>query len=90
VLDLQDLWRAQQMTVLFVTHSIAEAVFLSDRIVVMSPRPGRIAREIQVDLPRPRTLASREDSAFQAISREITELFLAQGVLREHAAGLAQ
>jgi NitT/TauT family transport system ATP-binding protein len=90
VLDLQDLWRAQQMTVLFVTHSITEAVFLSDRIVVMTPRPGRIAREIMVDLPRPRTLALRDSAAFQAISREITDLFLAQGVLREQAAGLSQ
>ncbi len=90
VLDLQQLWMRQQMTVLFITHSIAEAVFLSDRVVVMSPRPGRIDRVIQIDLPRPRTLAMRDTPEFAAYSRQIMELFLARGVLNEHAGGLAK
>jgi NitT/TauT family transport system ATP-binding protein len=90
VLDLQLLWMRQQMTVLFITHSIAEAVFLSDRVVVMSPRPGRIDRVIQIDLPRPRTLAMRDTPEFAAYSRQIMELFLARGVLNEHAGGLAK
>jgi NitT/TauT family transport system ATP-binding protein len=90
VLDLQELWQTERMTVLFVTHSIAEAVFLSDRIIVMTPRPGRIAREIVVDLPRPRTLAMRDSAVFHAVSREITDFFLEQGVLRERAAGLSR
>ena len=58
------------VTVLFVTHSIREAVLLSDKVVVMTPRPGRITRVIDVDLPRPRRLATRDDDAFQALVRE--------------------
>jgi NitT/TauT family transport system ATP-binding protein len=72
------------MTVLFITHSVAEAVFLSDRIVLMTPRPGRIDCIIDVDLPRPRTLAMRESPAFASHSRRILDRLLAGGVLREH------
>jgi NitT/TauT family transport system ATP-binding protein len=82
-LDLQKLWNDRQMTVLFVTHSLAEAVFLSDRVVVMTPRPGRIDRVIDIDLPRPRTLGVRDTPQFSAYSRQIRDLFLASGVLRE-------
>ncbi len=89
VLDLQHLWMRQCMTVLFITHSVAEAVFLSDRVVVMSPRPGRIDRIIDIDLPRPRTLAMRETPEFAAYSRQIMELFLARGILNERSGGLA-
>ncbi len=85
VLDLQALWNARRMSVLFITHSIAEAVFLSDRVIVMTPRPGRIDRIIEIDLPRPRTLAMRESAEFAALSRQILDLFLARGVLRERA-----
>ena len=81
VLDLQALVSARRMTVLFITHSIAEAVFLSDRVIVMTPRPGRIDRIIDIDLPRPRTLAMRETPEFAEYSRQILELFLARGVL---------
>jgi NitT/TauT family transport system ATP-binding protein len=84
VLDLQALVSERQMTVLFITHSIAEAVFLSDRVVVMTPRPGCIDRIINIDLPRPRTLAMRETPKFADYSRQILDLFLARGVLREH------
>ena len=83
VLDLQALWMERQMTVLFITHSVAEAVFLSDRVIVMTPRPGRIDRIIEIDLPRPRTLAMRETPEFAEYSRQILDLFLARGVLRE-------
>ena len=83
-LDLQKLWSDRQMTVLFVTHSIAEAVFLSDRVVVMTPRPGRVDSVIDIDLPRPRALAVRDTPGFAAYSRRIRDLFLASGVLREH------
>ncbi len=84
VLDLQRLWNETRMTVLFITHSVAEAVFLSDRVIVMTPRPGKIDRVIDIDLPRPRTLAMRETQRFADYNREILGLFLARGVLREH------
>jgi NitT/TauT family transport system ATP-binding protein len=83
VLDLQRLWNDTRMTVLFITHSVAEAIFLSDRIVVMTPRPGRIDRVIDINLPRPRTLAMRETPEFNSYNRQILDLLLASGVLRE-------
>jgi len=67
----RDLAREQRKTVLFVTHSIGEAVFLSDRVVVMSPRPGRIAADLQIDLPRPRTVELRASEAFGRLSLDI-------------------
>ena len=84
VLDLLQIWDERRMTVLFITHSVPEAVFLSDRVIVMTPRPGRIDRVIDIDLPRPRKLSMREMPAFARYSREILDLFLARGVLREH------
>ena len=84
VLDLQDICSKRSISILFVTHSIAEAVFLSDRVIVMTPRPGKVDKIIDIDLPRPRTLAMRESPEFAAYSREILEIFLARGVLREH------
>ena len=83
VLDLLQIWNERRMTVLFITHSVAEAVFLSDQVIVMTPRPGRIDRVIDIDLPRPRTLAMRESHEFNAYNRQILDLFLARGVLRE-------
>jgi NitT/TauT family transport system ATP-binding protein len=83
VLDLQRLWNETRMTVLFITHSVAEAVFLSDRVIVMTPRPGRIDQVIDIDLPRPRTLAMRESPEFNRYNRQILDLLLARGVLRE-------
>lgn len=82
-LELLRLCSDNEMTVMFITHSIIEAVFLSDRVVVMSPRPGRIERIIDIDLPRPRRLAVREDAKFIAYTRELTEIFKNLGVLRE-------
>jgi NitT/TauT family transport system ATP-binding protein len=79
--DLEALWLASRKTVLFITHSIDEAVLLSDRVVVMSPRPGRVDRILEVDMPRPRGLAARRAPRFAALAEEITEIFLARGVL---------
>jgi NitT/TauT family transport system ATP-binding protein len=69
-----DLGREQRKTVLFVTHSIGEAVFLSDRVVVMSARPGRIAADLKIDLPRPRTVELRASESFGRQSLEIFRL----------------
>ncbi|KPV50629.1 sulfonate ABC transporter ATP-binding protein, partial [Kouleothrix aurantiaca] len=60
-------------TVIFVTHSIPEAVFLSDRVVVMSPRPGRIEHVVTVDLPRPRDIVTRESPRFFELVTEVRE-----------------
>jgi NitT/TauT family transport system ATP-binding protein len=71
--ELLDIWQASASTVVFVTHSIAEAVFLSTRVVVMSARPGRISKLIPIDLPQPRTGATREDSRFFELATEVRE-----------------
>jgi NitT/TauT family transport system ATP-binding protein len=80
-LDLQRLWMADRKTVILVTHSIEEAVFLSDRVVVMTQRPGRIAREIKVDFPRPRRTDIRGTPEFAHLAAEIRELFTQLGVV---------
>ncbi len=71
--EVQRIWQQTGTTVVFVTHSIPEAVFLSSRVVVMSPRPGRIVRVIDVDLPRPRTDDTRETERYFALITEVRE-----------------
>lgn len=72
-LELLDLCRRQPKTVVFVTHSISEAVLLADRVVVMSGRPGRIIDDIPVSLPRPREFAMESEHAFQQCAQRIRE-----------------
>ncbi len=72
-MELMSIWNRTQTTVIFVTHSIPEAVFLSSRIVVMSPRPGRVAEIIEVDLPQPRDFETREMPEFFALLTRVRE-----------------
>jgi len=75
MVELQRIWMAAGKSVMFITHSIPEAVFLSDRIVVLSERPGRTIREVEVDLPRPRTLATMAEKSFAEHCNELRALF---------------
>jgi len=72
-IELLQIWARLQNTVVFVTHSISEAVFLSTRVVVMSPRPGRIAGIVEIDLPQPRTAETREHPRFFELVTEVRE-----------------
>ncbi len=78
--ELERIVAGSGRSALFVTHNISEAVFLSDRVVVMTRRPGRIAGVVDVDLPRPRDLESITTPAFQALVREVRDL-LAEGAV---------
>ncbi len=80
-IDLEALWLRTGKTVLFVTHSIDEAVLLADRVVVMSPRPGRIEQMIDVDLPRRRGIEARRMAAFVELAQQVTQIFLSRGIL---------
>jgi NitT/TauT family transport system ATP-binding protein len=82
-LDLEALWMETGKTVLFITHSVDEAVLLADRVVVMSARPGKVEREIPIGLARPRGLAARREPEFIAATEAITEIFLARGILHQ-------
>ena len=81
-LDLQRIWYENKKTVLFVTHSIPEAVFLGDRVFVMAPSPTKIRESIEIGLPRPRHLEVRETPEFAAYIHRITQLFYQMGILR--------
>jgi NitT/TauT family transport system ATP-binding protein len=74
-IELLRIWEETRQTVFLVTHSITEAVFLSDRVVVMSPRPGRIIEDVRIDLPRPRAVKeTRADPRFSAYVNQLSEL----------------
>jgi NitT/TauT family transport system ATP-binding protein len=76
--ELLRIWEGYRKTVVFVTHSIPEAVLLADRVVVMTPRPGRVAEVLAVELPRPRTTEMTFSPAFQACSERIRALIFQQ------------
>ena len=80
--ELTRIWQMARRTVLFVTHSIAEAIFLSDRVVVMSPSPGRVRQVVPIDLPRPRPLAVQGTPEFAAYVTQLRSIFAELGVAR--------
>jgi NitT/TauT family transport system ATP-binding protein len=90
-LELLSIWDKAGSTVVFVTHSISEAVFLSNRVVVMSPRPGRIAGIVEIDLPYPRTVETREEPRYFELVTSVRELLRSRGehLLPEEEANLA-
>jgi len=77
--ELLQIWAETGSTVIFVTHSISEAVYLSTRVVVMSARPGRITTVIPIDLPQPRTFETREDPRFFELVTQVREALHAGG-----------
>jgi NitT/TauT family transport system ATP-binding protein len=81
--ELQRIWYNRQKTVVFITHSIAEAVFLSDRVAVMSNNPGRVIELIDVELPRPRRLSIRETPEFSRHVAKIRDIFMSLGILKD-------
>ena len=85
-LDLQSIWLQSRKTVMFVTHSISEAVFLGDRVAVFSGRPGQVVEILDIDLPRPRALSIRETPEFGRYASEIRRVFASLGVLRDDLA----
>jgi len=80
-LELQRIWAETRKTVLFITHSIPEAVFLADRVLVMTERPGSIAAIYDIPLPRPRSLTVMGDPVFGALTQRIRKHFFSQGTL---------
>ena len=79
--DLEKLWMDTGKTFIFVTHDISEAVQLSDRVIIISPRPGRIDAEVTIDLPRPRHFDVLQSQAFHGYVRDITSMFMNYGVI---------
>ena len=82
-LELLRIWDARRKTILFVTHSIPEAILLADKVVVMTARPGRVARVLSIDLPRPRTVELEFDAKFKAYSDEVRSLIFARRRARD-------
>jgi NitT/TauT family transport system ATP-binding protein len=80
-LELQRIWLDKKKTVFFITHSIPEAVFLADRVLVMTPRPGRVVDDLRVDIPRPRALEAMNTPAFGEYARHIRARFNVTGGL---------
>ena len=71
--ELLRIWQARRKTVIMVTHDIQEAIFLADRVLTMSPRPGRIERQVGIDLPRPRSMEALYDPRFATLARELRD-----------------
>jgi NitT/TauT family transport system ATP-binding protein len=85
--ELLRIWEEKRKTILFVTHSIPEAILLADRVVVMTPRPGRVARVLPIDLPRPRRVEMEFGERFKGYSEEVRSLIFAPRAERSAARG---
>jgi NitT/TauT family transport system ATP-binding protein len=85
-LELLRIWSHSRNTVIFVTHSISEAVLLSDRVVVMSPRPGRVADIVPVELPRPRSFDQLGEPIAQTAMHRIREIIYSNRTSHGHSA----
>jgi NitT/TauT family transport system ATP-binding protein len=86
-MELLKLWQEKRKTVLFVTHSIQEAVFLSDQVLVMSPRPGRLLATLAIELPRPRTMEMMSSARFGEYTLKVRTLLASSGESPVAAAG---
>ena len=83
IMDLQAMWLSEGNTVLFITHGIEEAVFLADRVIVMSPRPGRVDLSLKIDIERPRRWKDHTNPRFHACVAQVRQIFEAKGILTE-------
>lgn len=81
--DLEKMWMKKKNTIVFVTHDIVEAILLADKVIVMTPRPGRVKEVINIDLPRPRNMEVKESKEFMRYRKHITELFMDMGILHD-------
>jgi NitT/TauT family transport system ATP-binding protein len=81
MVELQRIWMDQKTTILFITHSLSEAIFLSDRVLVMGPRPGRVVGEFTIDIPRPRRIRDERSPVFADYADRVRTCLEASGAL---------
>ncbi len=81
MIELQRIWMDQKTTILFITHSLSEAIFLSDRVLVMGPRPGRVVGEFVIDIPRPRRIRDERSPAFAEYADRVRTCLESSGAL---------
>jgi NitT/TauT family transport system ATP-binding protein len=74
-MELQRIWMATQKSIIFITHSIPEAVFLSDRVIILSARPGKVIEEVKVDMPRPRGIDTMANKVFSELCNRLRNVF---------------
>ena len=90
MIELQRIWMDQKTTILFITHSLSEAIFLSDRVLVMGPRPGRVVGEFTIDIPRPRRIRDERSPAFAEYADRIRTCLEASGALPAYQESTAE
>ena len=81
--EVARIWQETHQTIIFITHSITEAVFLSDKVVILDRHPGRIVEVLDIDLPRPRPLSVRETPDFGHYSHHIRQVFMKLGIVKD-------